>query len=388
MTETERFRAALGSYLDTDPERIGLFWKGRVALYAILRALGIGTGDEVIVPAFTCVAVPNAIIYTGARPVYADIDPLTYTIDPESASQRITSNTKAILAQNTFGLAPDLDELERIATSSGGLHVIEDCAHGFGGEYRGRANGTIADASFFSCQWSKPLPAGIGGITVATDEHVARAIREEERRSVEPGARDAWLLKALLLAHDTLLTPTTHGFLQRTYRMLSRTGVVIGSSDAAELEDPTLPAGFSKGMSQVQARRGSDGVERIAAETDHRRRVAEQYSAMLGQLGVRPPAEPEYARHTFLRYPLLVRDRTTFLAGASRARLEMGDWFLSPIHPVVSDYAKWGYVWGENPVGEEISQHIVNLPTGARIGGRYLRRLRRFLDEHQEELLR
>ena len=137
-------RESLGGEVD-----VFLFWKGRVGLYAILKALDIGPGDEVILPAFTCVVVANAVIYRGATPVYAEIDPKTYNIDPARIEERITEKTKVILAQNTFGLSADLDAIFDVAQAHD-LFVIEDCAHGFGGTYKGRLNGTVADAAFFS----------------------------------------------------------------------------------------------------------------------------------------------------------------------------------------------------------------------------------------------
>lgn len=114
------------------PEHVFLYWKGRVALYAYLRALGLSTGDEVIIPGLTCVVVPNAIIYTGAVPVYADIRLDTLTMDPLSVRQCITSKTRGVVIQNTFGLSADIDPLVDIAHENK-LAVIDDCTHGFGG---------------------------------------------------------------------------------------------------------------------------------------------------------------------------------------------------------------------------------------------------------------
>ena len=125
----EGFRAAIATQLDAAPDEVALFAKGRVALYAILRGLGVGPGHEVIVPAFTCVAVPNAILYTGARPVYVDIDPETYTVDPALVQAAITDRTRVILAQNTFGLSADLDRLEAIA-SEHDLTVVDSVLAG------------------------------------------------------------------------------------------------------------------------------------------------------------------------------------------------------------------------------------------------------------------
>ena len=139
-----------------EPEHVAFTWKGRVALYAILKALRIGPGDEVVIPAFTCVVVPNAVLYAGATPVYCDIDAATYTPTAETIAPQVTDRTRLIVAQNTFGLSADLNPIMRLAANRG-IPVVEDCAHGLGGTYRGRPNGTVADASFFSTQWSKPI---------------------------------------------------------------------------------------------------------------------------------------------------------------------------------------------------------------------------------------
>ena len=158
----------LAGYLSTNPNSVFLFWKGRVGLYAILKSLGIKDGDEIILPAFTCVVAVNPITYLGAKPVYVDIDPMTYNMDVSMIERKVTGKTKAILAQNTFGLAADLDGIFEVANRYK-LGVIEDCAHGVGGFHKGKPNGTIADASFFSSQWNKPFSTGLGGYAITKD---------------------------------------------------------------------------------------------------------------------------------------------------------------------------------------------------------------------------
>src|SRR5689334_23149354 len=131
------YKKELAAQLDLSDKNIFLFWKGRVALYSILSALDVKENDELIRPAFTCVVVPNAIIYLGAKPVYVDIDPSTYNMDVSKLESKITGKTKVIIAQNTFGLSPDIDSIVSIA-SRHKIAVIEDCAHGFGGTYKSK----------------------------------------------------------------------------------------------------------------------------------------------------------------------------------------------------------------------------------------------------------
>ena len=122
---------------------------GRMGLYSILQALGIGSGDEVIIPAFTCVVVPNAIIYRKATPIYVDIDPKTFNIDISLVEKRITSKTRALYAQHTFGLVCDIEGLNALGAKYG-IPVIEDGAHALGASWKGNPVGSLADVAFFS----------------------------------------------------------------------------------------------------------------------------------------------------------------------------------------------------------------------------------------------
>lgn len=388
----------LADYLSITPRGVFLFWKGRVALYAILKALEIREGDEVILPAFTCVVAVNPIIYLGAKPVYVDIDPRIYNIDVSLIERKITGRTRAILAQNTFGLAPDLDGIFEVA-SKYKLMVIEDCAHGFGGSYRGRPNGTIADASFFSSQWNKPFSTGLGGYAITKDPWIAKKLKQKETTFAKPSLKDETILKTLLFVRERLNSNLYWSAL-KAYRWLSKNNLILGSSQGGELEGPIKPKEFEKGFSQTQAKKGieelaggealeskqyaikSKGKWKIDEVIEHRKRVAKLYRKKLTRLGIEPPYEPGYAEHTYLKFPLLVKDRDKVFRIAQKEKLELGDWFLSPIHPVMKNFGLWHYRWGENPVAEKISQHIVNLPTHDKIDESYVDKVADFLKKN------
>ena len=113
-------------------------------------------GDEVILPGLTCVVVPNAILYAGFVPVYVDIDPDTFNMEPSQIEAKITNKTKVIIIQNTFGLSSNIEDVLDIAKKYQ-LITIDDCTHGFGGSYNGNPNGGMTDAVFYSSQWNKPF---------------------------------------------------------------------------------------------------------------------------------------------------------------------------------------------------------------------------------------
>ncbi|HPY80345.1 MAG TPA: DegT/DnrJ/EryC1/StrS family aminotransferase, partial [Bacteroidales bacterium] len=118
------------------------FWKARVALYAILKGMGIGDGDEVILPGYTCVMDVNPIKYLGAKPVYVDIEPAMYNINPDLIEAKITGRTRLIIAQHTYGYPCDMDRILAIAARRG-LPVIEDCCLSLGSTYKGKPVGAF-----------------------------------------------------------------------------------------------------------------------------------------------------------------------------------------------------------------------------------------------------
>jgi perosamine synthetase len=149
---------------------------GTAALHCALVAAGVRPGDEVIVPAFSFVATPMAVLQAGAVPVFCDIDPLTHTLDPRRAAERIGERTRAIMPVHVHGLPADMDELRALAARHR-LALIEDAAQAHGATYRGARTGSLGDGAAFSLNGSKNLSAGEGGLFVTGDEDAFVAAR-------------------------------------------------------------------------------------------------------------------------------------------------------------------------------------------------------------------
>ena len=143
------------------------------ALHLILAAMEIGPGDEVIVPAFTWVATANVVLYTGATPVFVDVDPWTYNVDPAHVATRITDRTRAILAVHLFGLCADMNAL---AAAAPGIPIIEDAACAAGAAYQGRPAGGLGVAAAFSFHPRKSVTTGEGGMVTTDDEALAERV--------------------------------------------------------------------------------------------------------------------------------------------------------------------------------------------------------------------
>ncbi|MGP0070562.1 MAG: DegT/DnrJ/EryC1/StrS family aminotransferase [Bryobacteraceae bacterium] len=168
---------------------------GTAGLHLCLRALGVGEGDEVIVPSFAFISVGNSILYQRATPVFVDIEPLTLNIDPGKLERGITPRTRAIIAVHTFGHPADMDPIMDVARRHG-LPVIEDACEAIGARYRGRPVGGMGNFGVFGFYPNKPITTGEGGMVVTRDSQKAdmiRALRNQGRME-----SDGWLGHHLL----------------------------------------------------------------------------------------------------------------------------------------------------------------------------------------------
>ena len=148
---------------------------GRMAFYLLLKHLSIAKGDEVIVVGFTCSVMINAILRVGATPIYSDVSPLTFGSDPKAIEGKISVNTKMIVAQHSFGIPCDIEEIVRLGKQHN-LFVLEDCALAIGSTIGGVAVGNFGDAAIFSTDHSKPLNTLIGGFFYTTNKKLFNGI--------------------------------------------------------------------------------------------------------------------------------------------------------------------------------------------------------------------
>ncbi len=250
------------------------FVNGTATMHAALAAAGVGPGDEVIVPPLTMASTSFAVLHAGAIPVFADVDPHTWTIAPNSIEERITPRTRAIIPVDIYGLAPDMDAVMDIVTRYK-LFVLEDAAQCFLGYYKGRVVGSIAHASSFSCQSSKHMTSGEGGMITTNDEELADKIRRFNSlgyAAVGAGAGKGKITK------ETIQDPNykRHVSIGWNYRM------------------PELCAAVALGQ-----------LERLQELVEMRIRVAELYAeAVRGCECLTPQAVPDGYRHSYWTYVL------------------------------------------------------------------------------------
>lgn len=367
------------------PRRTFSFWKGRVALYAILKALDVRPGDRVILPAYTCFAVPSAVVFAGAQPVYADIDPETF--HPSAASMlaacRDGERPRAILVQHTFGIPANTAPIVAWAREQG-IAVIEDCAHVLGSRYRDSVGawqevGTLGDAAFYSSQWNKPVSTGIGGWASTCNSELAAALeRFHAANCAPPSFKETYLLAAQVAVRGLVSSPWIYWSALTMYRWLYMRGVLVGSSSGEELQG-VMPGDYAKRMSGFQKfllkRRMRD-----RSHVAHRRHLKAIYDDCLKSAGMAALKLPEYADAVPLRYPVRVSNKTRVLSEARSRRIELGDWYPHPIDlPNGVSGAAFGYQEGMCPEGERAAREVINLPMHGRIREREARRVVDFL---------
>ncbi len=359
---SETYKAEIAFILKCHPNNIFLYWKGRIALYAFLKSLKLQNEDEVIIPAFTCVVVPNAIMYAGLKPVYVDISNKTYDMDITLIEKSITTRTKVIICQNTFGLSSNILEILNLAKKYN-LFTIEDCTHGFGGYYEGKPNGSYCDAAFYSTQWNKPFSTGIGGFLVINNNKLLDNLKTLEQEKVKPSFQEKIVLLLLLIFRHLFVNRFTQSILVNFYRLLSNNNLIVGSNQGSELNSTKMPKNYFKDISFVQVFVGNIRLKRLKHINLIRKKNAKDYTAILKKNNKSYVYESLEENHLFLKYPLIVKDRTQFFEIAVKQRVIIGDWFLSPLHPITGNLDKWGFYNECYPIAGVVSKKIVNLPT-------------------------
>jgi perosamine synthetase len=345
------------------------FWKGRVALYAILKALNVGVGDEVILPGYTCVMSVNPIKYLGAKPVYVDIEPNTFNMNPALLEGNITPKTKVIVAQHTYGYPCDMDAIMDIAAKRG-IVVIEDCCLAFDSTYKGKTVGTFGKAAYFSFQWNKPFTTGLGGMAITNDKSLAERIEQIcKSQLVQPSIKEKLMLLAQLMVYRAFVYPRTTAMAQSFFRFLTKKGFVVGSSSNCEFE-PEMGKDFFKAMSSIQAGAGIRQLKKLEKNIEHRREMAELYDELLSQKGwPTRNYDKEIMNPVMVRYPVRIKDKDKDKAikKAASAGIELGSWFECPLHPIETPLHIYDYQRGMCPEAEKACKEVVNLPLHPRV---------------------
>lgn len=291
---------------------------GTAGLHLAVRALGWGEGDEVLVPSFTFAATVNALLMERVRPVFVEIEPETFCLDPDDLPRKITPHTRGIMVVDTFGHPAEWDTLNAIATQYG-LTIIDDCCEALGAEYKGRKIGQFGQIGVFAFYPNKQITTGEGGMIVTHDETLARLCRS--MRNQGRAEMGAWLEHQIL--------------------------------------------GYNYRLDEMSCALGASQMQRIEQFLHKRERVAQAYTERLQRYTwVRPPIVKPYVRMSWFVYVVLLaeglnRDEVIMRLG-ERGIPARG--YFSPIHlqPYVREML--GTKEGDLPRTESIAKRTLALP--------------------------
>lgn len=350
------------------------FGAGRMAFYVILKAIGIGKGDEIILPAYTCSVVSNAIIYCGAKPIYVDINSKTFNIDVVKIEEKINSQTKAIMVQHTFGLPVDMDKLTEIAKRHN-IRVIEDCAQALGAEYKGKKVGVFGDAAFFSFELSKVITTGWGGMAVTNDSSIKEKLEEEQRKTLFLDLRKTRKIAWQIIFSYFLYHPWNYWWGKFLLMILYKIGIFLPSIKEEERQGKK-PSNYPHPLSNIQSRLGLSQLDKINKINEKRIKIAQLYNQLLKKLGIFiNETDAKIYKHIYLRYAFTVNNSEKAKKFFAKNQIELGEWFNQVIVCTDIPLEKLNYKKGSCPNAEWVARHIVNLPTQPRVSNKDIERI-------------
>ncbi|MBS1715441.1 MAG: DegT/DnrJ/EryC1/StrS family aminotransferase [Armatimonadetes bacterium] len=330
---------------------------------AILRALGVGPGDEVATQAFTCLAVPEGIRATGATPVYVDTEEQGVNLCPRDLSAKLSQKTKAVIVQHTFGIPAQLSEIRSVLNERG-VPFVEDCCHTLASTYVNQVVGTFGIGAFYSFEWGKPIVAGIGGSAVVHDPALRAKVEEHWESCHGPSWKSLLKVNLQYWAFERMYRPSTYWKVRATFQKLSKAGAAEGNYHDPDEESHE----FSQRMAGPLVERLRQKLTSLNHVVENSRRIAGLYDEAIDRTRFRRPAVPEGGLPVYARFPLLAADKERLLARAEEARVEVADWYRTPVHPL--ERREWGAVGlepGSCPRAEKLSDEIVSLPLSLKV---------------------
>lgn len=337
------------------------FGAGRMGLYAILEALDIRKNDEIIIPAYTCVVVPNAILYHGAKPVYVDIEPEMFNIDVSKIESSITSKTKILYAQHTFGAPCNIKKIREIAERHN-LYVIEDGAHALGSLVDANPVGSLSDVAFFSTDRTKTISTHVGGMVVTNNPTIAKKLELIQKNSPFLSSLTTRKILITFIFEYIFLSPNLFWIGRVIQAILIKTRILFYFSDELKTSKPKaypFPCRLSSALAEI----GIKQLKRLEKNIKHRKKIVDYLE---DKIKWNKNHKNVINDSVLLRYSFLVDDRSKFEA-LFHNHFDLGVWYTSVVHGRNMNLKSVGYKMGTCPVAEKVADHIVNFPTHSQI---------------------
>ena len=333
----------------------------RSALYVLLKELHLPGNSEVILPAFSCMVIANAVKWAGLKPVFVDCNKGNFNYDLIDLQHKITERTKVILVQHTFGFPEDMQKIKEISKNN--IFVVEDLAHSLGGILESNKLGTFGDAAILTFGIEKVISSIRGGMLVVKDQELAQRIKINiSNLKPFPDNSTSVALFGVLLWR--LFTPiyylgigkfTLGKMLVYLAHKLGLMGNMIEDCEYDTCQPKWLPAKISPTLALL----GINQFNKLERFNQHRIEIAEIYQK---KLGINYQTQ-ETSKNIFLRFPLLVEKRDELLIEAKKQKIVLGDWYKAILYAPPKTLELLGYTRGSCPNAEYFSKRIVNLPT-------------------------
>lgn len=349
---------------------------GRAALWLALKAIGLKPGDEVLLQAFTCVVVPNAVRFHGAQPVFVDTRSGSFNISVSDLKKKITSKTKAVIVQHIFGYPDDLSAIKKLCRERR-LILIEDCAQSLGAEYQGQPVGTWGDMAFFSFGRDKIISSVSGGMLIVNRSGFTPKVKDHYQYFglASPGFVAKHLLHPLIFA---VVNPLY--FFGRWKKFSLGKAVLFIAQVLGLVNRPVQPIELQGNQPSKQGQKLANALAILARQQfshlnwnlRRRRQIARLYSKELSSWSIKltPDQRPSY-----LRFPLLVSQPDKLIQLARDQGIILGNWYQNLIAPEGVNLERIGYRPGACPRAEKLTARVVNLPTYPKLSDNEARRV-------------
>jgi len=358
-----------------------VFDSGRSALYFALKSLGAKAGDEILVQAYTCIVVINAINWTSACPVFIDIGD-DFNIDPADLAKKITTKTKILIIQHTFGQPAQLDEILALARQNN-LKIIEDCAHSLGATYQGKLSGTFGDIGMFSFGSDKVISCVRGGGLITNNEQLAQKIKSYQKELLP--SRISKVLQHLFHYPIFFISKPLYGLyigklLLKLAKKLNIINKIIYQPEKIGERINFYPAKLPNALAEIL----NNQIDEILTLNQHRKKIAGLYNKLITNNLIKLPAQTRGdSESVYLRYPLLTKEPDKLLKFAKKNNIILGDWYNAPVTPAQIALAKIGYLAGSCPKAEALARESVNLPTDRQIHEHQARKIIKIINSYK-----
>lgn len=402
--------AELQKYLGV--KEVFSFYNGRTALYYALKFAGVGEGDEVIIQAYTCVSVPNAIIEAGAKPIYCDIDE-SLNLDPNELAKKITDKTKAVIVQHTFGNPARIDEIKEILKNyqprasidkfifqdtclrkipptpplqkgggAGKIILIEDCAHSLGAKYNNKLVGTFGDISMFSFGRDKVISSVNGGMLCVNNISIGDSHLKGDCHLSHLSFPPYYLIVQNLL-YPILATISLKWYnkgkvgkgIMYAAKKLKLIPLILSNREKNGMRffceknirmSRICSCGFAQQitykMPNVLAYLFLHQFEKLDEHNAHRRKIAGYYNEALRGTEINTPKVWDGSEPVYLRYTVLTENAGKIMKEARKKDIYLGDWYRNVIAPVGVNLTRVVYEQNSCSKAEKYAEMTLNLP--------------------------